>query len=95
MIANYDILCQKKSCQESLTKKTLSYLGIQLGGVRSTSQVAKSFMGTGLKFDVTLEDNNPAILKLAPIFVPEMAELEATAEIEEVAAVEPGFMIED
>ena len=92
-IAN-DIRCQKKSCHE-LKKETLSYLGIQLGGVRSTSQVAKSFMGTGLKFDVTLEDNNPAILKLAPIFVPEMAELEATAEIEEVAAVEPGFMTED
>ena len=87
-----------KSCEKTVKyflKKTLSYLGIQLGGVRSTSQVAKSFMGTGLKFDVTLEDNNPAILKLAPIFVPEMAELEATAEIEEVAAVEPGFMTED
>ena len=83
-------MLSKKNCQIFL-KKTLSYLGIQLGGVRSTSQVAKSFMGTGLKFDVTLEDNNPAILKLAPIFVPEMAELEATVEIEEVAAIEPGL----
>jgi hypothetical protein len=26
-------------------------LGMQLGGVRSTSQVAKSFIGTGLKDD--------------------------------------------
>ena len=72
-------------------KIALPYLGIQLGGVRSTSQVAKSFMGTGLKFDVTFEDSNPAILKLAPILVPEMAELEATVEIEEVAAIEPGL----
>ena len=48
-------------------------------------------MGTGLKFDVTFEDSNPAILKLAPILVPEMAELEATVEIEEVAAIEPGL----
>ena len=29
----------------------LAYLGMQLGGVRSTSQVAKSFIGTGLKDD--------------------------------------------
>ena len=34
-----------------------AYLGMQLGGVRSTSQVAKSFMGTGL-------------LELRPIMTP-------------------------
>lgn len=44
-----------------------AYLGMQLGGVRSTSQVAKSFMGTGLKLDPEFwppEANKPAILKL-------------------------------
>ena len=45
-------------------------------------------MGTGLKFDVTFEK-----LKLAPILVPEMTELEATVEIEEpvAAGFEPGM----
>jgi len=71
----------------------LSYLGIQLGGVLSTSQVANNFMGTGLKFDVTLEDSSPAILKLVPILVPDMAELEAAVEIEEPVCTgfEPGL----
>ena len=38
---------------------------MQLGGVRSTSQVAKSFMGTGLIPEADEEaDNKPAMLKL-------------------------------
>ena len=61
-----------------------------MGGVRSTSQVANNFMGTGLKFDVTFEENTPAKLKLVvPIFDPPpecMAELEATE-----VRVTPGF----
>ena len=46
-----------------------SYLGIQLGGVRSTSQVAKSFIGTGFKLTPMLAlllpemTNNPEVPK--------------------------------
>ena len=46
-----------------------TYLGIQLGGVRSTSQVAKSFIGTGFKFTPMLVlplpemTNNPEVPK--------------------------------
>ena len=40
----------------------LAYLGMQLGGVRSTSQVAKSFIGTGLK-----DDPDAEVPKLIPI----------------------------
>ena len=41
-----------------------SYLGIQLGGVRSTSHVANSFMGTGFMFAPMVEQAPPEMNKL-------------------------------
>ena len=54
-----------------------AYLGIQLGGVRSTSQVAKSFMGTGLRPE---EPIRPAMLKLEEMTEAELLEAAAEAE---------------
>ena len=55
-----------------------AYLGMQLGGVLSTSQVAKSFMGTGLRPE---EPIRPAMLKLEEMTEAELVEAaEAAAE---------------
>ena len=54
-----------------------AYLGMQLGGVLSTSQVAKSFMGTGLRPE---EPIRPAMLKLEEMTEAEL--LEAVVEAE-------------
>ena len=56
---------------------TWAYLGMQLGGVLSTSQVAKSFMGTGLRPD---EPIRPAILKLEEMTEAELLEAVEAAE---------------
>ena len=63
---------------------TWAYLGMQLGGVRSTSQVAKSFMGTGLRPD---EPIRPAILKLE-----EMTEAELLEAVEAAERVGPALV---
>ena len=65
-----------------------AYLGIQLGGVRSTSQVAKSFMGTGLR---PVEPIRPAMLRFEEMTEAEV--LEAVLEAERVGppwATPPG-----
>ena len=63
---------------------TWAYLGMQLGGVRSTSQVAKSFMGTGLRPD---EPIRPAMLKLE-----EMTEAELLEAVEAAERVGPAWV---
>ena len=45
-------------------RNSAAYLGIQLGGVRSTSQVANSFIGTGLK------DDKPPVFEAPPVADP-------------------------
>lgn len=70
---------------------------MQLGGVRSTSQVANSFMGTGLKLELEdpAPDNNPAMFKLPEPTLEDVnkVELEAETVVFEAAAPDPVKLI--